>query len=188
MDGAATGSDIPFAEAFRGGIMAMRELEKLEEDFIKEVLDELTRYQIDSVKKKEVKGQLTEHFLEARQHGEHGLEGIGTSSDFVKEFIEVNGMRTDPMRPSAGHLPKRLIYGSGAMVITFLLSQLILAMFLTDSLSPGFTDQSFSFNLVYRISNNTWWNSLLILISLSVASLATVMTIKYVPIRRVGLK
>lgn len=65
-------------------------LSRSEKQFLNEVLTELKQYQISSKDRRNIKLQLLEHIQEAREHGDDSLNGLGDSTTFVKDFLDLN--------------------------------------------------------------------------------------------------
>lgn len=72
-----------------------------------------------------------------------------------------------------------IIIGIFVAFITYLISQTTLSIFLTESLNPINSENNFNFNLLYRIAENQWWNSILIMISLMVSLLISTILVIY---------
>jgi hypothetical protein len=153
-----------------------------EKQFLNEVLEELKQYQISSKNRKDIKQQLLEHIQESREHGQDSINDLGDTTTFVKNFLEINGIdllsEIKQVRKSKSRTG--ILFGIGffSLILTYLGSQLILSMFLTESFNPLNTSSSFDYNIFYQISDNLWWNSLLMIISIFTACLVSVLVIK----------
>ncbi|MDQ0214921.1 putative membrane-anchored protein [Oikeobacillus pervagus] len=153
-----------------------------EKQFLNEVLEELKQYQVSSKSRNNIKQQILEHIQEAREHGQDSLHELGDSTTFVKDFLDINGIdlhaKMTKMRKSDKRMGILLLTGSLSFIFTYLASQLILSMFLTESFNPQYTNRSFDYHIFYQISDHTWWNFMLIIISFSTALLVSVLTVK----------
>lgn len=145
------------------------ELSLAEKQFLNEVMEELKYYQVSSKITKEVKQQLLEHIQESREHGQDSITELGDSTTFIKDFLEMNGVdlhsEIKQIRKSKNKTGIILVIGFSTLIFTYLISQLVLSMFLTESFNPLNTNSSFHYNIFYRISDNSWWNSLLVITS-----------------------
>lgn len=143
-------------------------LSRSEKQFLNEVLTELKQYQISSKDRRNIKLQLLEHIQEAREHGDDSLNGLGDSTTFVKDFLDLNEIdlysEIKQLRTPRSRRGTLLIIGSCALIVTYLFSQFVLSLFLTEVFNPQ-SNHSFHYHLLYRISDDAWWNSLLIMIS-----------------------
>ncbi|MGE8203353.1 hypothetical protein ACQKP0_02225 [Heyndrickxia sp. NPDC080065] len=157
------------------------ELSLAEKQYLNEVLDELKQYQISSKVRKDIKQQLLEHIQESREHDQNSLDGLGDSTTFVKDFLEINGIdlhsEIKQMRKSKSKKGILLVIGFFTLIVTYLFSQLILSMFLTESINPQNNGSLFDYNIFYQISDNSWWNFLLIIISISTSCLVSVLVV-----------
>ncbi|MFI8709287.1 hypothetical protein ACIGHG_19915 [Bacillus sp. NPDC077411] len=160
-----------------------------EKQFLSEVLDELKQYQISSKHRKNIKQQLLEHIQESREHGLNSINELGDATTFVKDFLEVNGIdlhsEIKNIRKSKGRTGILFSIGLFTLIVTYLGLQLILSMFLTESFNPLNTNSLFDYNIFYQISDNSWWNFLLMFISLSTSLLVSVFVMFY--IRKINL-
>lgn len=152
-------------------------LNKEEQQFLNEVLEELRQYQISTKARRNIKQQLLEHFQESRDHGGDSLDDLGNTQDFVKDFLEINGIdlhsEIKQARKSKSKTGILFVIGLFPLILTYLGSQLLLSMFLTESFNPQNPDSSFEYNIFYQISENLWWNFLLMMISISSACLVS---------------
>lgn len=64
-------------------------------------------------------------------------------------------------------------------IITYLVSQTIFSIFLTESFNSTNSKNAFQYNLLYRISENQWWNALLIMTSLTLSVLVFISLVSY---------
>lgn len=64
-------------------------------------------------------------------------------------------------------------------VITYLISQTIFSIFLTESFNPTNSKNAFQYNLLYRISENQWWNVLLIMTSFTLSVAVFISLVSY---------
>lgn len=72
-----------------------------------------------------------------------------------------------------------ILSGIFIAVITYLISQTIFSIFLTESFNPIISKNAFEYNLLYRISENQWWNALLILTSLTLSVVVYISLVSY---------
>lgn len=72
-----------------------------------------------------------------------------------------------------------IIGGIFISLITYLISQTTLSIFLTESFSPNNSNKTFNYNILYRITENQWWNSLLIMISFTISVLVFISLVSY---------
>ncbi|PMC35768.1 hypothetical protein CJ195_18495 [Bacillus sp. UMB0899] len=148
-----------------------------EQQFLNEVLEELRQYQISTKARRNIKQQLLEHIQESREHGRDSIDDLGNTQDFIKDFLEINGIdlhsEIKQVRKSKSKTGVLFLIGFFSLILTYLGSQLLLSMFLTESFNPQNTDSSFKYNLFYQISDNLWWNSLLMMISIFSACLVS---------------
>lgn len=77
------------------------------------------------------------------------------------------------------------VIGFFTSIVTYLISQLLLSMFLTESFNPLHTNNSFDYNILYQIADNSWWNSLLMITSVSISILISTLIVFY--IRKVNI-
>ncbi len=64
-------------------------------------------------------------------------------------------------------------------IITYLSSQIIFSIFLTESFNQNNSKSAFQYNLLYRISENQWWNALLIMTSLTLSVVVFISLVSY---------
>ncbi|QXE02333.1 hypothetical protein [Terribacillus sp. DMT04] len=143
-------------------------------------LDDISRELITRKAKKEqvlfIKQQLLEHIEESRLHGIDPFDDLETPAEFVTEYCELNEVQF--VSPQKASFPKSYYFiGLFSFTVTYLLSQLILTMCLTQTFSPAYQHTNFNYNLLYSISDNLWWNSMLISISLISAAAITSLTV-----------
>ncbi|MDM5155333.1 hypothetical protein QUF88_16420 [Bacillus sp. DX1.1] len=160
-----------------------------EKQFLNEVLEELKQCQISSKDRKNIKQQLLEHIQESREHGQDSINELGDTTTFVKDFLEINGIdlhsEIKQIRKSKSRTGILFVIGFFTSIVTYLISQLLLSMFLTESFNPLNTNNSFDYNIFYQISDNLWWNSLLMIISISTSLLVSMLAVFY--IRKINL-
>ncbi|MGG3928374.1 hypothetical protein ABET51_20635 [Metabacillus fastidiosus] len=141
-----------------------------EKQFLNDVLKELKQYQISSKHRKNVEKQILEHIQESREHGEDSINELGDKTIFVKDFLEINGIdlysKIKEEQKSKSKTGILFIVGVCTLIATYLCSQLILSMFLTESFNPLNNNEKFDYNILYQISDNSWWNTLLMSISI----------------------
>lgn len=63
-----------------------------EEQFIVAVRRELKRYEMTSSQVEAVVEQIQEHLEASREHGENGLEDLGSPNMYVRDYAEVQGL------------------------------------------------------------------------------------------------
>ena len=63
-----------------------------EEQFIADVRRELIRYEMTSNQVEAVVEQIREHLEASREHGEYGLEDLGSPDTYVRDYAEVQGL------------------------------------------------------------------------------------------------
>ncbi|MBM7583706.1 hypothetical protein JOC86_000243 [Bacillus pakistanensis] len=153
-----------------------------EREYLNEVLSELKKYQINSRERRNIKNQIIEHIQESRENGEDSLTNLGDISTFISDYLEIQGGNI--ISSDTNHLQykgkikfKLILFIS--FVCTYFLSQLMFSMFLTQSFNPKRIGTTFDYNILYRIAENTWWNSLLILMSLSISIIITIAIMFY---------
>jgi hypothetical protein len=152
------------------------ELSIAERHFLDRVLKELKQYQINLSERNLVKQQLLEHFHEAHEHGDDSLVNLGDVSSFVQDYLEINGIRNPNKKKKPLFL---IVIGFITSIVTYLISQLTLTLFLTDSFSQK-NHTSFHYNIFHNIASNPWWNGLLMMISISITILVTFLSIYFI--------
>ncbi|MED4461778.1 hypothetical protein [Metabacillus fastidiosus] len=153
-----------------------------EKIFLNDVLKELKQYQISVKDRKNIKQQILEHIQESREHGGDSINELGDKTIFVKDFLEINGIDLYS-KIKEGQISKSktgilFVVGVCTLIATYLCSQLILSMFLTESFNPLNYNENFDYNIFYQISDNSWWNALLMSISI-IASIIISMLIVF---------
>lgn len=159
-----------------------------EEEFIADVRSELNRYEMTSSQTEEVVEQIREHLEASREHGENGLHDLGSPRMYVRDYAEVQGFEIVQNagsfrsgqedsgqrsgRPSVwGLLRYPLVFAA-----VYAISQLVFSFSLTTAWVEG--REMTGFNLLYRISDQMWWNMLLIVFSLSISTVVTTLIYK----------
>ncbi|THE13031.1 hypothetical protein E1I69_09160 [Bacillus timonensis] len=143
----------------------MTTLTKIEKDYVEKVLLELKKYKINKEQLNSIKEQLLDHISSSHENGENSIEQLGDSETLVKDYLEIYGI--DKEYPEKQKLkPFPFFLGAISFPVVYLFSQLILSLFLTQSFSQ---QKSFEYNIIYRISEQPWWNTLLVSISLFTA-------------------
>ncbi|EJS07808.1 hypothetical protein EXW39_13130 [Bacillus mycoides] len=159
------------------------ELNGKENQFLTDVLKELKQYDISLEERENIKQQILEHIQECREHGEESINDLGTPQLFVQDFLEINEIDLRVKMKQLQNINKKsntlIIIGIFVAFITYLISQTTLSIFLTESLNPTNSENNFNFNLLYRIAENQWWNSILIMISLMVSLLISIILVIY---------
>jgi hypothetical protein len=158
----------------RGGLK-LDWMTKMEKQFVNEVLAELKQYGVRSKEREKVKLQIVEHIQESREHGNDGVEEFGDAETFVKDYLEINEIdvhsRIKKNFKSNKVMVRTIMPAIFGAIAIYLMSQLIFSLFLTEAFNP-LRSADFKYNLLYRVSENTWWNSLLVLISLGLSVFA----------------
>ncbi|PFM61509.1 hypothetical protein COJ48_21320 [Bacillus cereus] len=159
------------------------EITAKEQQFLTEVLEELKRYDISLEERKNIKQQILEHIQECREHGEESIDDLGTPQLFVQDYFEINKIDLRVKMEQLQNVNKKsitlILSGIFIAVITYFISQTTLSIFLTESFYTTHSENSFNFNLLYRIAENQWWNSILIMISLSLSLLISIILVVY---------
>jgi len=83
------------------------------------------------------------------------------------------------LKNKKGKLNTSMLRGIFIAVITYLISQTTFTIFLTRSFNPTNSKNTFQYNLLYRISENQWWNSLLIMISFMLSVVVFISLVSY---------
>ncbi|MFS0560591.1 hypothetical protein AB1K91_07615 [Terribacillus sp. 179-K 1B1 HS] len=148
------------------------ELTWKEKEYLKNVSQELISRKAAKEQIHLIEQQLLEHMEESRLHGIDPLEDLETPAEFVKDYLEINQTRTASQHKRSLSR-KHYLLGFSSFITTYLLSQLILSMFLTPSFSPAYDNADFNYNILYNISDNLWWNTTLVMISLLAAAIIT---------------
>ncbi|WP_214483973.1 hypothetical protein [Bacillus sp. SM2101] len=166
------------------------ELSIAEQQYVNNVLDELKRYQISSKERSRIKEQLLEHIQEAREHGDDAISELGDPATFITDFLEVNGI--DPaagLKQIQQSKPKKgMLFPIGVLtlIVTYLCTQFIFSMSLTRAFDPTYSNDTFNYNILYQISDNTWWNAMLMVFSLAISLLVSLLVVVY--LRKVRYK
>ena len=64
-------------------------------------------------------------------------------------------------------------------IITYLISQTTFSIFLTELFNSTNSKNTFNYNILYRISENQWWNVLLIMISFMLSVVVFISLVSY---------
>ncbi|GMR66399.1 MULTISPECIES: hypothetical protein [Bacillus] len=154
-----------------------------EKQFLTDVLKELKQYDISLEERDNIKRQILEHIQECREHGEDSIGDLGTPQLFVQDFLEINEIdlqvKMKQLQNKKGKFNTIILSGIFIAVITYLISQTIFSIFLTESFNPIISKNAFEYNLLYRISENQWWNALLILTSLTLSVVVYISLVSY---------
>lgn len=148
------------------------EFPRKEKEYIKKVNQELITNKATQEQIYTIEQQLREHMEESRLHGIDPFEDLETPAEFVREFLEINEAQY-PHQQIRTLSKKHYLMGFLYFIVTYLISQLILTMFLTQTFSPSYQNAEFDYNILYSISDNLWWNTTLITISLLSALIIT---------------
>ncbi|MDH6669920.1 hypothetical protein M2277_000564 [Paenibacillus sp. LBL] len=160
-----------------------------EEQFITIVRQELKNYDITPHQMEEMVAQIQEHLEACREHGEMGLQDLDSPIIYVRDYAEVQGFSrvSDPSQSTPapkdsgertstgrlwGFLKHPLIFAA-----VYVICQLAFSFSLTTAWVNGY--EITGFHLLYRISDQTWWNMLLILFSLLISSVITLVAYVY---------
>ncbi|MBM6649499.1 hypothetical protein [Bacillus sp. RIT 809] len=159
------------------------ELNDKEQQFLTGVLKDLKQYDISLEERENIKQQILEHIQECREHGEDSINDLGTPQLFVQDFLEINEIDLRVKMKQLRNVNKKsstlIIGGIFISLITYLISQTTLSIFLTESFSPNNSNNTFNYNILYRITENQWWNSLLIMISFTISVLVFISLVSY---------
>ncbi|MBE7121741.1 hypothetical protein [Bacillus cereus] len=159
------------------------ELNVKEKQFLTDVLKELKQYDISLEERENIKQQILEHIQECRENGEDSINDLGTPQLFVQDFLEINEIdlrvKMKELRNVNEKSSTLIISGIFISIITYLISQTTLSIFLTESFNPNNSKNTFNYNILFRITENQWWNSILIMISLTVSLLISIILVIY---------
>ncbi|GAB6435481.1 MULTISPECIES: hypothetical protein [Bacillus] len=154
-----------------------------EKKFLTDVLKELKQYDISLEERDNIKRQILEHIQECREHGEDSIDDLGTPQLFVQDFLEINEIdlqvKMKQLQTEKGKFNTFTLSGIFIAVITYLISQTIFSIFLTESFNLTNSKNAFQYNLLYRISENQWWNALLIMTSLTLSVVVFISLVSY---------
>ncbi|MEK4933055.1 hypothetical protein [Bacillus sp. FSL M7-1345] len=159
------------------------ELNDKEQQFLTGVLKDLKQYDISLEERGNIKQQILEHIQECREHGEESINDLGMPQLFVQDFLGINEIDLRVKMKQLRNVNKKsstlIIGGIFISLITYLISQTTLSIFLTESFSPNNSNNTFNYNILYRITENQWWNSLLIMISFTISVLVFISLVSY---------
>ncbi|HDR8184158.1 TPA: hypothetical protein QC116_006015 [Bacillus thuringiensis] len=154
-----------------------------EKQFLTDVLKELKQYDISLEERGNIKRQILEHIQECREHGEDSIEDLGTPQLFVQDFIEINEIDLQVKMKQLQNKKRKfntiILSGIFIAVITYLISQTTFSLFLTESFNSTNRKNAFNYNILYRISENQWWNALLIMISFTLSVVVFISLVSY---------
>lgn len=154
-----------------------------EKKFLTDVLKELKQYDISLEERDNIKRQILEHIQECREHGEDSIDDLGTPQLFVQDFLEINEIGLQVKMKQLQNKKRKfntiILSGIFIAVITYLISQTTFSIFLTESFNPTISKNTFQYNLLYRISENQWWNALLIMTSLTLSVVVFISLVSY---------
>ncbi|MHA4160993.1 hypothetical protein [Bacillus cereus] len=154
-----------------------------EKKFLTDVLKELKQYDISLEERENIKRQILEHIQECREHGEDSIDDLGTPQLFVQDFLEINEInlqvKMKQLQNEKGKSNTLILRDIFIAIITYLVSQTIFSIFLTESFNSTNSKNAFKYNLLYRISENQWWNALLIMTSLTLSVLVFISLVSY---------
>lgn len=155
-----------------------------EKQFLDEVLTELRQYQISAKDRRIIKQQLLEHIQESREYGQDGISQFGDATTLIKDFLEISEIdlhsEIKQIRKSTTKTKILIAAGFFTSIVTYIISQFLLSMFLTESFNPLHTNNSFDYNVFYQISDNSWWNAMLMTVSISASLLISVIVVFYI--------
>ncbi|MED0989468.1 hypothetical protein [Bacillus nitratireducens] len=159
------------------------ELNGKEKQFLTDVLKELEQYDISLEERENIKQQILEHIQECRENGEDSINDLGTPQLFVQDFLEINEIdlqaKMRQLQNEKGNLSTFILGGIFIAVITYLISQTTLSLFLTESFNGANSKNTFNYNLLYRIAENQWWNYILIMFSFTLSILVFISLVSY---------
>ncbi|WP_033716039.1 DUF1129 domain-containing protein [Bacillus mycoides] len=159
------------------------ELNGKENQFLADVLKELKQYDISLEERKNIKQQILEHIQECRENGEDSINDLGTPQLFVQDFLEINEIdlrvKMKQLQNEKGNSSTFILGGIFIAVITYLISQTTLSLFLTESFNGTNSKNTFNYNLLYRIAENQWWNYVLIMFSFMLSILVFISLVSY---------
>lgn len=159
------------------------ELKGKEQQFLTGVLKELKQYDISLEERENIKQQILEHIQECREHGEESINDLGTPQLFVQDFLEINEIdlqvKMRQLQNEKGNSSTFILGGIFIAVITYLISQTTLSLFLTGSFNGTNSKNTFNYNLLYRIAENQWWNYVLIIFSFTLSILVFISLVSY---------
>lgn len=154
-----------------------------EKQFLTDVLKELKQYDISLEERENIKRQILEHIQECREHGEDSIDDLGTPQLFVQDFIEINEIdlqvKMKQFQNEKGKYNTFVLRGIFIAFITYLISQTTFSIFLTESFNSTNSKNTFNYNILYRISENQWWNSLLIMSSFTISVVVFISLVNY---------
>ncbi|MGR5862859.1 hypothetical protein ACT7CY_23520 [Bacillus pacificus] len=154
-----------------------------EKQFLTDVLKELKQYDISLEERENIKRQILEHIQECREHGEDSIDDLGTPELFVQDFLEINEIdsqvKMKQLQNEKAKFNTFMLRGIFIAIITYLSSQIIFSIFLTESFNQNNSKSAFQYNLLYRISENQWWNALLIMTSLTLSIVVFISLVSY---------
>ncbi|WP_116891172.1 hypothetical protein [Bacillus wiedmannii] len=154
-----------------------------EKQFLTDVLKELQQYDISLEERENIKRQILEHIQECREHGEDSIDDLGTPQLFVQDYLEINEIdlqvKMKQLKNEKGKLNTSILRGIFIAIITYCISQTTFTIFSTQSFNPTNSKNTFQYNLLYRISENQWWNSLLITISFMLSVVVFISLVSY---------
>ncbi|MFD6511355.1 hypothetical protein [Bacillus sp. NPDC060175] len=159
------------------------ELNGKEKQFLTDVLKELEQYDISLEERENIKQQILEHIQECRENGEDSINDLGTPQLFVQDFLEINEIdlqaKMRQLQNEKGNSSTFILGGIFIVVITYLISQTTLSLFLTESFNGANSKSTFNYNLLYRIAENQWWNYVLIMFSFTLSILVFISLVSY---------
>ncbi|EEL70657.1 hypothetical protein ACFVWC_20920 [Bacillus mycoides] len=159
------------------------ELNGKEKQFLTDVLKELEQYDISLEERENIKQQILEHIQECRENGEDSINDLGTPQLFVQDFLEINEIdlqaKIRQLQNEKGNSSTFILGGIFIAVITYLISQTTLSLFLTESFNGANSKNTFNYNLLYRIAENQWWNYVLIMFSFTLSILVFISLVSY---------
>ncbi|HDR4559571.1 hypothetical protein COE58_11570 [Bacillus cereus] len=154
-----------------------------EKQFLRDVLKELKQYDISLEERENIKRQILEHIQECREHGEDTIDDLGTPQLFVQDYLEINEIdlqvKMKQLKNEKGKLNTSILRGIFIAIITYLISQTTFSIFLTESFNSTNSKNTFNYNILYRISENQWWNVLLIMISFMLSIVVFLSIVSY---------
>lgn len=147
-----------------------------EKQFLDQVIQSL---KTAHVKRKDigvVKQQILEHIDASKEHGEDSLESLGTPDEFLNQFFDVHPQIHQKGRSSFSLRRSFFLQSTLIAAFVYMITQSFFSLFLTTSFAP-YETSSFTYNIFYRISNDVWWNALLVSSSGCIAVLSAFITV-----------
>ncbi|WP_010268540.1 hypothetical protein [Paenibacillus senegalensis] len=168
-----------------------------EQSYYDRVMSLLNQYGASARLREQAGSQLLEHMEEAKINGESFQDALGTPEEFAFEYLEQDdraGFHSSPYSskgagdlaaPAAPALINHafiLFLCAGLLFVYYTVLQAISAMYMTTSLVID--NPEFTFNLWYRISDQPWFNLMLVGTNALIAAGLTAVTFWLIRILR----